>query len=54
MNNPKPHWRKRKQVHMLMWAMLHHSIPHSHNKMLAWLCLLEWARLGGTREEGTR
>lgn len=44
--NTKPHWRKRKRVHMLMWAMLHHDIQQ---QQISWLCLLEWARLGGTR-----
>lgn len=54
MNDTPIHWRKRKRVHMLMWAMLHHGMPNSHSKMLAWLCLFEWARLGGTREEWPR
>ena len=43
--NPRSeiHWRKRKQGHAILWAiLLRHIDPKA-----SWVCLFEWARLGG-------
>jgi hypothetical protein len=36
--------RKRRRVHMMMWAILMHRLDPD----LSWLYLLRWAELGGT------
>lgn len=53
MSDTKLHWRKRK-AHMMEMAQRAFRARNRSDLILAWLCLFEWARLGGTREEGTR
>jgi len=44
------HWRKRRRIHLMFWAMLHHDARKEY-RAAAWLYLLEWAALGGTPDE---
>ena len=37
------HWRKRKQCHAFMWAMLTQQI----DPVASWIYLFAWAELGG-------
>lgn len=43
-----PARRKQKRMHMLMWAML--TLPIRQD--WSWRYLIEWAALGGVKEDG--
>jgi hypothetical protein len=48
---------KRRRIHAMMWAYLHHGIRGANpvaRDIIVWRLLLEWASLGGTPDEVIR
>lgn len=45
---------KRRRIHAMTWAYLvfnARKLPVKDREATCWLCLLEWASLGGRRDE---